>query len=105
MPFNPNKPGEHGFKSGVSPQPGATVEPASRLPTASTLSEAQTSDKTGTVATEGVNRTIESLDRVRVDSSGQVLTTNQGVAIECPAVGGAIKAWLVGDVVHGGWRS
>ncbi len=33
------------------------------------------------MAPEGVNATIEPLDRVRVDSAGQVLTTNQGVAI------------------------
>jgi catalase len=33
------------------------------------------------VAPEGVNATIGTLDRVRVDSSGQVLTTNQGVPV------------------------
>ncbi|MES2940107.1 MAG: catalase [Pseudomonadota bacterium] len=81
MPHNLNKPGEHGFANGVAPQPGATAEPASRLPTASTLSEANSSDKVGSVALEGRNATIAPLDRVRVDSSGQVLTTNQGVAI------------------------
>ena len=81
MPSNPTKAAEHGFANGLAPQPGATVTPPSRLPTASTLSEANGSDKTGTVAPEGVNATIEPLDRVRVDSSGQVLTTNQGVAI------------------------
>ncbi|WP_436135812.1 catalase [Acidovorax sp. LjRoot129] len=81
MPFNPGKAGEHGFKNGVSPPAGATVEPASRLPGASTLSEANSSEKTGTVAPQGVNATIAPLDRVRVDSTGQVLTTNQGVAI------------------------
>lgn len=81
MPFNPNKAGEHGFRNGVLPKPGATVEPPSRLASGSTLSETQSSEKTGSVAPEGVNRTIESLDRVRVDSAGQMLTTNQGVAI------------------------
>ena len=81
MPFNANKPHEHGFKNGVSPQAGATVAPASRLPTGSTLSEENGTAKTGSVAPEGVNASIESLDRVRVDSTGQVLTTNQGVAI------------------------
>ncbi|RZJ14086.1 MAG: catalase [Acidovorax sp.] len=81
MPFNPGKAGEHGFKNGVSPPAGATVEPASRLPGASTLSEANSSEKTGTVAPQGVNATIAPLDRVRVDSTGQVLTTNQGVPI------------------------
>ncbi len=81
MPHNPNKPGEHGFANGVAPRPGATAEPASRLPTASTLSEANSSDKVGTVALEGKNATIAPLDRVRVDSGGQVLTTNQGVPV------------------------
>ena len=81
MPFNTGKPREHGFSNGTAPQPGATVEPASRLATGSTLSEENGSEKTGSVAFEGVNATIEPLDRVRVDSSGEVLTTNQGVAI------------------------
>lgn len=81
MPFNANKAGEHGFDNGLAVQPGATVEAPSRLPTGSTLSEANHSDKTGSVAAEGINWAIESLDRVRVDSSGQVLTTNQGVPI------------------------
>ncbi len=81
MPYNPNKAGEHGFENGLAPQPGATVTPQSRLPGASTLSEANSSDKTGSIAPEGVNATIEPLDRVRVDSSGQMLTTNQGVRV------------------------
>jgi catalase len=81
MPFNANKKGEHGFDNGLAVQAGTTVEPESRLPTGSTLSEENHSDKTGTVAAEGVNWNIESLDRVRVDSAGQMLTTNQGVPI------------------------
>ena len=81
MPFNANKPAEHGFANAIAPPQGVTVEPRSRLPTGSTLSEENGSDKTGGVAPEGVNSTIGPLDRVRVDSSGQVLTTNQGIAI------------------------
>ena len=81
IPYNVNKPAEHGFANSIAPPQGATVEPASRLPTGSTLSEENSSAKTGGVAPEGVNATIEPLDRVRVDSSGQVLTTNQGVPI------------------------
>ena len=80
-PYNPNKAGEHGFNNGVVPAPGATAQPVTRLPTASTLSESNGSQKTGSVAPEGVNATIAPLDRVRVDSSGQMLTTNQGVPI------------------------
>jgi catalase len=81
FPFNANKAAEHGAKNGMAPPVGQTATPASRLPTGSTLSEDNGSGKTGSVAAEGVNATIEPLDRVRVDSSGQVLTTNQGVAI------------------------
>jgi catalase len=81
MPFNATKANEHGFENGVTPPAGAAVTPPSRLPTGSTLSEAQTDEKVGTQATEGRNATIAPLDRVRVDSTGQVLTTNQGVRI------------------------
>ncbi|MBI5275958.1 MAG: catalase [Burkholderiales bacterium] len=81
MPWNPAKASEHGFANGLAPPQGASSEPPSRLPTASTLSEAQGSGKTGTVAPEGENATNAPLDRVRVDSSGRALTTNQGVRI------------------------
>jgi catalase len=81
MPFNPTKAAEHGFQNGVNPVEGATVEPPSRLATGSTLSEAEGNDKTGSIALGGLNATIDSLDRVRVDSGGQPLTTNQGVRI------------------------
>ncbi|WP_313079344.1 catalase [Pulveribacter sp.] len=81
MPTNPTKPAEYGEASGLAPSTGATVEADSRLPLASALSEENTNDKTGTVAPEGRNNTIDTLDRVRVDSTGQVLTTNQGVPI------------------------
>ena len=81
MPSNTNKPLEYGFENGLNPQPGAVVAPASRLPGGSTLTEEHGTLKTGSMAPEGINATIEPLDRVRVDSSGQMLTTNQGVAI------------------------
>jgi catalase len=81
MPFNANKPAVHGFANGLAPQSGATATHESRLPTAITLSEENSSEKVGGVAIEGRNATIEPLDRVRVDSSGQMPTTNQGVKI------------------------
>ena len=81
MPFNATKASEHGALNGKNPPAGQTVSPASRLPTGSTLSEDNGSEKTGSIAPEGVNSTIEPLDRVRVDSTGQVLTTNQGVRV------------------------
>ena len=80
MPFNASKPGEYG-EAAKAPEEGATVEPPSEAVGASTLSEASESDKTGEGAESGVNHAIGSLDRVRVDSTGQVLTTNQGVAV------------------------
>ncbi len=81
MPFNATKTSEHGFANGTAPLPGATVAPESWMVTASTLSEVVLTDKVGTQAQEGLNPGNGSLDRVRVDSSGQHLTTNQGVAI------------------------
>jgi catalase len=81
MPYNPNKAGEYGFANGLAPARGTSVEPESRLATGSTLSEENGTEKTGSLAPEGVNATIEPLDRVRVDSAGRWLTTNQGVAI------------------------
>ncbi|MCF8203484.1 MAG: catalase [Methylotenera sp.] len=81
VPFNANKAGEHGQANGLNPAQGATVEPPSRRPTASTLSEANTSAKTGSSAPDGSNPTTGPLDRVRVDGGGQPLTTNQGVRI------------------------
>ncbi len=81
MRSNPTKADEHGFANGVAPKPGVSIAPPSRLPGASTLSEANASDKTGGVAPEGGNPTVAPLDRVRVDSTGQRLTTNQGVPV------------------------
>ena len=81
MHHNANKPGEYGHDNAVSPPEGITVELPSNEAVGSTLSEVNSSAKTGAGAAPGVNATIESLDRVRVDSSDQVLTTNQGVPI------------------------
>ncbi|HYN62363.1 MAG TPA: catalase, partial [Rubrivivax sp.] len=82
MPWNANKPLEIGRDHAVNPPAGLQAEPASPAVTASTLSEANPSDKTGAgTPRPGVNATIGSLDRVRADGGGQVLTTNQGVAI------------------------
>jgi catalase len=81
MPENTAKSYEHGFANGLNPVQGDTADAPSRLPTASTLAETNGTDKTGSMAVEGLNATIDSLDRVRVDSTGQPLTTNQGVRI------------------------
>ncbi|HLL13152.1 MAG TPA: catalase, partial [Rubrivivax sp.] len=81
MPFNSAKPKEHGFDNGVNPVAGDTAKAASRLPSSSTITEISGTDKTGSLAIEGVNATIDTLDRVRVDSTGRALTTNQGVKV------------------------
>ncbi|HYE41180.1 MAG TPA: catalase, partial [Ramlibacter sp.] len=81
MPFNPNKAGEHGDAARI-PQPGATATPSTPLATASTSTESVASAKVGTGSPViGGNPTVMPLDRVRVDGSGQALTTNQGVPV------------------------
>jgi len=73
MPHNANKRMEFGRDHALTPPAGQTRETASDLASASTVSETNISAKTG--------GSPASLDRARVDSSGKVLTTNQGVAI------------------------
>ncbi|MDQ3206273.1 MAG: catalase [Pseudomonadota bacterium] len=80
MPFNANKAAEHGHDNALAPPEGAQVE-VTRLATGSSVSEANVSDKTGEPAAEGSNPTVDPLHRVRADSSGQRLTTNQGVPV------------------------
>ncbi|MDP9899016.1 catalase [Variovorax ginsengisoli] len=81
MPANTNKPLEHGIDNAKAAPQGLTVEPPSALPGGSTLSEHNASAKTGGVAAPGINPASAPLDRVRVDSAGQRLTTNQGVPV------------------------
>ena len=81
MPYNVNKPLEHG-ELATQPQPGQTVTPSDPAATGSTLTETTPSDKAGAGKPQlGSNPTSLPLDRVRVDSSDQALTTNQGVPI------------------------
>ncbi|MCW5659716.1 MAG: catalase [Burkholderiaceae bacterium] len=81
MPHNPLKPGEHGFDNGLDPDTGPHVAAPSGVAGASTVSEINGTDKSGSVGVEGLNATIESLDRVRVDAGGRGLTTNFGAFI------------------------
>ncbi|QOY61661.1 catalase [Lysobacter sp. H21R4] len=81
MPYNPTKPAEYGHDNARAPSEGAHNPPASALVGASTLAETNHSDKTGRAATAGRNPTVDPLDRVRVDATGQPLTTNQGVGV------------------------
>jgi len=78
--FNAAKPSEYG-KAALAPQPGQNVEPPDPNVGASTLSERNSTPKTGKPAAAGMNPTNDPLERVRVDSSGRALTTNQGVTI------------------------
>jgi catalase len=81
MPYNENKPLEHG-QAARHPQPGRTVLPPDPAATGSTLTETNVSDKVGGGKPQsGVNNANEPLDRVRVDSSARALTTNQGVMV------------------------
>ncbi|MDR7150665.1 catalase [Hydrogenophaga palleronii] len=82
MPFNENKAGEHGLANGHAPQAGAHVELTDDTAGASTLSETISSLKVGeSQPMLGRNANSPSLDAVRVDASGQTLTTNQGVLV------------------------
>jgi catalase len=80
LPYNVNKASEYGRDNALAPPEGAHVKP-SELASASTLSEASQSAKTGSRAPTGRNATIAPLDRVRADSQGRALTTNQGVPV------------------------
>ena len=79
-PFNSNTAAETGHANALAPGRGATVKPRSATSGAGTLSEKNASPKTGAPAVEPV-AVGGGLGRVRVNSSGQPLTTNQGVAI------------------------
>ena len=81
MPSNPIKPMEYGLEAGLNPPRGPSVSAGSRLPSSSTLTEQNGTEKTGSLAPEGVNSSIGPLDRVRVDTTNRQLTTNQGVAV------------------------
>lgn len=81
MPFNKNKPLEYGDAARL-PEAGETVEPPSPAVSGSTSSEINPSDKVGSDdPVLGTNNTIDTLDSVRADNTGQALTTNQGVPV------------------------
>ena len=81
FPFNAIKPAEFGRKSALNPPQGQSADPPSTDVSASTITESNTNDKTGDAAAPGENPNNAPLEKVRVDSSGRALTTNQGVAI------------------------
>jgi catalase len=81
IPHNTNKPFEIGRDNAVQPRAGATVDAPSAAAAASTLSEVNSSPKTGLPPPAGSQAVSGALDRVRSDNGGRPLTTNQGVAI------------------------
>ncbi len=80
MPFNEHKRAEHGMQNGHAPVAGKTV-PTDPAFSGSTLQEQRVSAKTGAPASIGTSATNAPLEHVRADSTGQALTTNQGVKI------------------------
>src|ERR1700738_1145753 len=79
FPFNAAKPSEF---SGDSPAIGQCVAPPDPLIAGSTLTETNPSPKVGSGTPPlSFNPAAASLNRVRVDSSGRALTTNQGVPV------------------------
>lgn len=80
MPANENKAAEYG-EAARCPFAGQHVTDVPADVTASTLSEANVSDKSGDPPADGENRVGGSLGRVRANSGGEVLTTNQGVPV------------------------
>src|SRR4051812_3427736 len=81
FPYNAAKPSEFGDAS-ADPAMGQAVEPPHPMVTGSTLTEFNASEKAGKGNPQiSFNPLNGPLDRVRVDSGGRVLTTNQGVPI------------------------
>ena len=79
FPYNAAKPSEFGDGG---PAAGQTVEPPHPMVGGSTLSETNASPKVGKGNPQlSFNPGNGPFDRVRVDSSGRVLTTNQGVPV------------------------
>lgn len=82
MPHNRNKGAEYDRASALAPPVGEHVEAEDEIVTASTVSEDADGDKLGDgTPLLGRNPNNGPLDRVRVDSAGRAITTNQGVPV------------------------
>ena len=98
MPANPLKASEYGTDNARRPKAGDPVAPLADGVTGSTVTEDTGSAKLGEGSPPaGNNRTITPLDAQRVDSGGQALTTNQGVAVADNQ--NSLKAGLRGPVL------
>lgn len=81
IPHNSTKASEYGDAARL-PTMGGTASPPGDEVTGSTSSEIHASEKVGdSTPVISENATVTSLDRARVDSNNQALTTNQGVAV------------------------
>ena len=80
-PHKVNNAFEYGHENALNPPVGVFSIPSLYDTTGSTTSEEHKTDKTGIRAVKGKNTAIVPLDHVRVDSSEQHLTTNQGVNV------------------------
>ena len=82
FPFNAIKSAEYDPAAALTPPEGPSVKPADPIVGASTVSESNGSEKTGSGGPNlGHNPTVGPLDRVRVDSTDRRITTNQGVPV------------------------
>jgi catalase len=81
MPANTAKPGEYAKRKTIPVPPEGDHVAIEPIVGASTLTELNVNDKAGAPAAIGENPTVDPLDRVRVDSTAQALTTNQGVLV------------------------
>ena len=99
MPFNALKGAEHGVSSGQAAPEGQHGDGlADDEPSASTVTETTASDKLGDGVPHAGNNPLNGpLDRVRVDSQGRALTTNQGVQVADNQ--NSLKAGLRGPVL------
>lgn len=80
-PYNATKAGEYG-EAARTPAEGEQFKPSTHAATGSSASEIIANDKVGDGnPPKGENPTTDPLDRVRVDPSARVLTTNQGVPV------------------------
>ena len=80
--FNADKAAEYGARLPGQERRGEHLTPDDPIVGSSTVSEQHGSDKVGSGSPViGTNKTIAPLDRVRVDATDRVLTTNQGVPI------------------------
>jgi len=81
MPFNAGKPAESGLDNALAPTASEVTNPPTPSTTASTVSESNASPKSGAPHDPGESSMEGTLERVRMDSGGQMLTTNQGVPV------------------------